>query len=380
MRFVFVSAMCGSPWGGSEELWSQTAVRLRELGHAVSASMPFWPQLSPRVAALVEKGIKLNVHRSGQSPASARAWSKAMRMLGQKYGEFQWLKRQKLDLVVISQGAIADGLELLRFCEETALPFAVIVQCNAESWWPTDKVVTGMADAFPAARRLFCVSRTNMELLERQIGESLPNAEIVINPCNVAPDRPMAWPLETSITRMASVARMDPAAKGQDLLFQLLAQPRWRERAIEVNMYGSGPCEVGVRRLAEKLRLKMVRFHGHLDNVAAIWDLNHLLVLPSRFEGLPLALVEAMWCGRPSVVTDVGGNAELCVHGETGFVAAAPTASIFEQTMEVAWDHRTEWRKMGEAARLRADKLFPRDPIGHFARQLISCAEEGTSR
>ena len=37
---------------------------------------------------------------------------------------------------------------------------------------------------------------------------------------------------------------------------------------------------------------------------------NHLLVLPSRAEGTPIALVEAMICARPAVVTDVGGNVE----------------------------------------------------------------------
>jgi hypothetical protein len=49
MRFVFVSAMSGYPWGGSEELWSQAALRLRDQGHDVAASVPWWPRLSPPV-------------------------------------------------------------------------------------------------------------------------------------------------------------------------------------------------------------------------------------------------------------------------------------------------------------------------------------------
>ena len=44
---------------------------------------------------------------------------------------------------------------------------------------------------------------------------------------------------------------------------------------------------------------------------------------------MPLALVEAMLCGRTAVVTDVGGNAEWIEDGETGFVAEAATAKSF---------------------------------------------------
>ena len=98
-----------------------------------------------------------------------------------------------------------------------------------------------------------------------------------------------------------------------------------------------------------------------------------MLVLPSRAEGLPLALVEAMLCARPAVVTDVGGNAELCVDGETGFVAAAPAVSLLEQTLERAWNHRHEWQSMGTAARTRAERLIPIDPIGDFCREILKC-------
>jgi len=173
---------------------------------------------------------------------------------------------------------------------------------------------------------------------------------------------------------MACVARLDPAAKGQDLLFQVLAQKQWRERPAEINLYGSGMCERNLQKLAESLQLKNVRFRGHVANVQAIWEENHLLVLPSRFEGLPLALVEAMWCARPAAVTDVGGNAEMCVDGETGFVAAAPAVKLLDQTLERAWNRRHEWKSMGQAACARAEQFIPKDPVGDFSRQLTESA------
>jgi glycosyltransferase involved in cell wall biosynthesis len=231
-----------------------------------------------------------------------------------------------------------------------------------------------MSKSFSAARKLFFVSRQNLELLERQIGESLPKALVVRNPYNISPDQVFHWPSETGIWRFACVARLDPVAKGQDLLFQVLAGRRWRERAIEVNLYGTGPYELSLRRLAERLQLKMVHFRGHVHDIKAIWKHNHMLLLPSRYEGLPLALVEAMWCGRPSVVTDVAGNTELCADGEIGFVATAPTAGLFEQAMENAWERRMEWRNIGMAARSRAEQIIPKDPVEDFCKQLIASA------
>jgi glycosyltransferase involved in cell wall biosynthesis len=167
---------------------------------------------------------------------------------------------------------------------------------------------------------------------------------------------------------------MDPAAKGQDVLLQILAQPEWRERCVEVNFYGAGVYELTLRRMAEMLQVKNVRFRGHVNDIRGIWEQNHILLLPSRYEGLPLALVEAMWCGRPAVVTDVGGNAELCVEGETGFVAPSPTLSSFDETLHRAWKARTKWSRLGEAARARAENQIPKDPIGLFCAELIACA------
>ena len=99
-----------------------------------------------------------------------------------------------------------------------------------------------------------------------------------------------------------------------------------------------------------------------------------MLVLPSRYEGLPLALVEAMWCGRPAVVTDIGGNAELCVDNETGFVAPAATLSSFAHGLQRAWDRRKEWPRLGQAARARVENQIPKDPVALFCERLKACA------
>ena len=363
--------MPAAPWGGSEELWSKTAVRLHNEKHEVIASVPFWPALSARVVALAERGIELRVRRPPSVSLPARAWRRVSR--GQSK-DYEWMRSVRPNLVIISQGGNADGLDWMTFCREENLPFVSIVQCNAEGFWPSDELSLKLAAVYQSATKVFCVSQSNLELLDRQVGVPLPNATVVRNPFNVSPHAPPPWPAENGIWKLACVARLDPGAKGQDLLFEVLSRPQWRERPIEVKLYGNGPCERSLRQLAERLGLTTVHFRGHVDDVKAIWAKNHLLVLPSRYEGLPLALVEAMWCERPALVTDVGGSADLCVDGETGFVAPAATARILEKSLERAWTCRDEWQATGKAGRARVQQLIPRDPVGQFCEQLLECA------
>jgi glycosyltransferase involved in cell wall biosynthesis len=131
--------------------------------------------------------------------------------------------------------------------------------------------------------------------------------------------------------------------------------------------------------MAALLQLNNVKFRGHTSDIKEVWERNHLLVLPSRYEGLPLALIEAMWCGRAAVVTDVGGNAEFCVDGLTGFVASAPTLSSYSEAFERAWQHRNAWEQLGHAARNRVANLLPLDPAGLFCERLKQLARAGSA-
>ena len=58
-----------------------------------------------------------------------------------------------------------------------------------------------------------------------------------------------------------------------------------------------------------------------------------------------------MICGRPSVVTDVGGNSEWVDEPTTGFVADAPSARSLNNAIERAWDARARWELIGQRAR-----------------------------
>jgi glycosyltransferase involved in cell wall biosynthesis len=372
MRFAFISTMQGWPWGGSEELWSQAATQLKQAGHDVRASVVYRPRLSDKLTVLKQHGIRIEGHPS-PSYLAGPARHIVNRLTLSTRRSYRRLQRFNPDLVIISQAHNSGGFEWAQICREAAIPYVMIVHCNSEHWWFYEQPDEAVA-SYTGARRIFCVSRSNLDLLRLQVGEPLLNAEVVRNPYNVSTEPAPAWPDESGGWRLACVARIDLAAKGQDLLLQTLARPEWRDRAVELNFFGTGPHELALRRMAGMLQVNNVHFRGHVTDIRAIWAQNHLLVLPSRYEGLPLALVEAMWCGRPSVVTDVGGNAELCVDNETGFVAPAATVSSFADALQRAWERREEWAQLGHAARTRVETVIPKDPVTVFCERLKAYA------
>jgi glycosyltransferase involved in cell wall biosynthesis len=257
------------------------------------------------------------------------------------------------------------------------LDFVVVSHAAAEVYWPGERIVEGMRRGFGKARVCYFVSRGNLELTIRQLASPLPHARIVRNPFNVSYDAAPGWPEEDGVLRLACVGRLDAVCKGQDLIFEVLRQERWRRRPVRVTLLGKGPQEGAYRDLVRMYGLDCVKFAGFTGDLEGVWARHHALLLPSRLEGLPLAIVEAMLCGRPCVVTDVAGNAEIVEDGVSGFVAAAPTVGLLDEAMERAWEAREKLREMGRAAGERVRSVVPRDPVGVFAEELLALAGGG---
>jgi glycosyltransferase involved in cell wall biosynthesis len=283
----------------------------------------------------------------------------------------RFLEERKPGLVVLSNGVCFPPIELAELFIGMKLPFATISQANHVDWWPDDSRARQCRTVLSAASRCYFVSHASREMAEKHIGCRLSNAEVVRNPFNVPYGSAPAWPTEGDCLRMACVARLHPASKGQDLLLEALAQPPWDSRNWTLALYGDGPNKETLLRLTERLHLgSRVEFRGHVDDVAGIWAESHLLVLPSRYEGLPLVLVEAMLCGRAALVTNVGGNSEVVSDGTTGFIAESPTVAALQRVLERAWMQRSELQRMGEAASRSIRESVPVDPVGVFVSKL----------
>ncbi len=361
MKIAFISIMTRLPWGGSEVLWSEAAKAALDDGHQVMASVFHWSKDQPVIRQLVQSGMQLHTRRRWHLPDFAQKI--VNRLTGEAYHRKWWpapykaIERFDPDLICVSQGGSIDvafdGVQ--RLLLESGKPFFVISQQNFEHKLYSLRLIAPLQKIYQKAACLFFVSERNWEVLQRQVCMKLPNGSVVANPVNLKEKKRLPFPAYEGggdgTVHIACVGRLECEAKGQDILVQVLSSEEWKNRKWVLNFYGKGHHEAYLRLLGEQFGIgERMSFKGHVNDIAEIWRHNHLLVMPSLREGTPLALIEAMACGRPSVVTDVGGNADYCIEGETGFLAEAPNVKYFGNALERAWKAKPEWEKIGENA------------------------------
>jgi glycosyltransferase involved in cell wall biosynthesis len=361
MHLLIISTMEMHPWGGSEELWSSAAMVLLRLRSRVTVQLKGWPSVHPVVARLAQHGAIVR-YRSARYQQICRRW---------RYPISSSLKRSRADLVLISQGSSTEGMLWMEACLEVGIPYVTVAQLAVAWNWPSDELLAQLSKAYLGARRTYFVSEENLALTQRQLGQTLPHGSVIRNPFKVPYCVNLPWPVEPRV-RWACVARLDTYIKGLDILFDVLAQEKWRGRALTVTLYGTGLNENTLREAREKMNLRNVEFAGFVSDPVDIWRREQCLILPSRAEGLPLAIVEAMLCGRPCIVTNVSGNAELLEDDVTGFIAASPAVKDLDEAMERAWQNREAWKAMGDRAAVSIRQSVPEDPAQVFAKELLS--------
>jgi len=119
----------------------------------------------------------------------------------------------------------------------------------------------------------------------------------------------------TGKIRMVHVGSMQHRLKGQDIVIKALNILIHRQIDASVEFIGDGNSRVCLENLAKELGLSnRCKFHGFISSLAEIrriLDKADIFVLPSRREGLPRALLEAMARGLPAVATSIAGIPEL---------------------------------------------------------------------
>jgi glycosyltransferase involved in cell wall biosynthesis len=383
MNVVFISG--NRAWGGSEELWSAAAAVLASDGHRVTVFKSGVDESEPRIRRL--RALSCRIRDLARFPLMPRRLFTLVRTLSSAaaYGHeavrllIGLALSRRPDLVLVSQGGNHDGYFLAEVCRRLRLPYAIVSHKASELYWPADWQQKTIAAVYRAAVACFFVSEHSHRLTEEQFGFPLPGAAVVRNPFLVPWEPRTDWPDDGHGWRLACIGRLHPKEKGQDLLLRVLARRHWRGRPLSVTFYGDGLQRASLERMAHNLGLTSVTFAGFVHDVPAIWSGHHGLILPSRCEGLPIVLVEAMLSGRVAIVTDVGGNAEVVEDGATGYVAAAPTEDALDEAMERAWNERHRWREVGAAAAARIRELIPPEPERCFANRLVELADSGAA-
>jgi glycosyltransferase involved in cell wall biosynthesis len=140
-------------------------------------------------------------------------------------------------------------------------------------------------------------------------------------------------------------------ARKQPLLFVDAVRKVMDRRQIRAAILGDGPLMDDVRRRIAELGLEnSIELHGRTKDVGPILARSRIFVLPSRSEGLSIAMAEAMICGAVPVVADVGDLRDLVKEGETGYLIAHDDARLYADRIERILSDPAECERLSQNA------------------------------
>jgi sugar transferase (PEP-CTERM/EpsH1 system associated) len=128
---------------------------------------------------------------------------------------------------------------------------------------------------------------------------------------------------------------------------------------VRLVIIGDGPTRALCEELLGLAGLSALAWlPGTKSQVAEIMRSFNCFVLPSLAEGISNTILEAMATGLPVVATNVGGNADLVVHGETGLIVEASDVDAMASSLIQMYSDQSASRKMGIAGRVRVERDF----------------------
>lgn len=164
-----------------------------------------------------------------------------------------------------------------------------------------------------------------------------------------------------AVGRMETVK--DPLTLARAFIRLMAARPGLRESARLV-MVGDGALRESVLALLREARCDDIAWlPGSREDVAELMRAMDLFVLPSLAEGISNTILEAMASGLPVVATGVGGNGELVVQGETGYIVPRSDTAAMAAAIGRYLDDRKLLTEQGVAARRLAEERYGIDDM-----------------
>ncbi len=171
--------------------------------------------------------------------------------------------------------------------------------------------------------------------------------------------------------------------KGIDVLLQA-----WRlvhEQIVQARLIivGNGDIQNQLEHMAKALGITdSVEFAGLQNDIPAQLHRGGLAVLPSRTEGMPNALLEAMACGLPCVATRVSGSEDIIRHGVNGLLVESEDYQAMAQALLTLLSDPALAQKYGQAARATIENHYSLEHVTDmytelYQKMLTSTIKEG---
>ncbi len=286
-------------------------------------------------------------------------------------GPFQYLFKRSEVIRRLSAIADLDGAFLMRIPSQTAFLLAEFLERKGRPY--SSELLTDPHDFFAPGvsphglafwfRSYFC--RRSRQLCERSVAanfvtgsrtrEAHPTPRAIWSSRISDVDLPIEafLPIEgrapSRSVRIVTVGYLDLLYKGQDVLLHSLAAARLRGLDFELTFVGDGENRTRLAELAASLGIgDQVHFTGPLGGPSAVRQelaQSDLFVLPSRAEGIPRALLEAMAAGLPAICSNVGAMPDLVE--SRWIIPSGDPASLTTRILEFA-AIRPQWRAIAD--------------------------------
>lgn len=148
------------------------------------------------------------------------------------------------------------------------------------------------------------------------------------------------------------VGRLHPAKDHENLFRALAAMPQARAGEVSCLVVGTGELQDALHAMVRQMGLEpCVVFTGMRTDVPRLVAALDVFVMPSRWEGLPIALLEAMASAKPVICTRVGGIPDVVRDGDNGLLVDASDPAQLQQRIAQLLDSPDERTRLGLRAR-----------------------------
>ncbi len=201
----------------------------------------------------------------------------------------------------------------------------------------------------PRAAAFIVSGHDELEMLARRYGVPRERLWVIPTPIDTTVFRPLDRAASCRAAGLAPerryflfVGRLEDDQKRVSALLRAFAVLASAHEEIDLLIAGDGPDGELMRRMAAELAPGRVRFFGWIAETEALvrlYNTAECLVLPSRFEGFPAVIGEAMACGAPVAGARVGGIGELVVPEETGWLFSSDDDASLRRVLALVVAH-----------------------------------------
>ncbi len=360
--------MNGSAWGGSEELWYQAALWMARHHYEVGVCCFDSAEKSGKMKELEKAGCKLFLLPRKEETKKQLLLGKIK--LSKAVAEVPF---EQYDKVIVNQGGWKDVThgpfkKLYQRMREYVLiyhnynineKFSLRKFSLLQKW--ADKTLKNLGDTPKIFRAL-----------EEAYSLSIPNQEKLFNPLTFdVPQTPAPYPEVVNGKYIFSVfAALDVERKAQDVLIKALAEPAWKSRNWELQLYGAGKDRELLQKVILEHQLQAnIILHGNAANYKEAIRQSHLVLQVTHIDAMPITVMDSLAMARPVVVSDVGDMPSWIHANMNGWVVPQVTPEAINQTLELAWEQRNNWSAMGKESFSIFHRYFPANPIEYFLKK-----------